>query len=65
MNAYCVQLDSLNMINELFRHWEIDFEILYPDKTNNLFLKLKTFYKMLLKIFDFEIKDRASRGYYA
>ncbi|XP_067614465.1 uncharacterized protein [Eurosta solidaginis] len=55
-----------NIYTILFNSYyiEIDFESLYPGKGNLLFLKLETFYKSILDIFDKEIKARPSRALY-
>ncbi|XP_065354365.1 uncharacterized protein LOC135948838 [Calliphora vicina] len=70
------EIKNASSLTNIFKEWpryndflgydlvDIDFDFLCPDKVNKLFLKLETFYKKLVKVFDNEIKDRASRELY-
>ncbi|XP_067634765.1 uncharacterized protein [Eurosta solidaginis] len=68
-----MRLKSANSIKDLLEDWprysdsngyelvEIDFENMYPGKSNQLFLKLDNFYKKIMPILQCDVKDKASR----
>ncbi|XP_067645897.1 uncharacterized protein [Eurosta solidaginis] len=68
-----MRLNSGNSLKKLLEDWprysdsngyelvEIDFENMYPGKSNKLFLKLENFYKKIMPILQSDVKDKASR----